>query len=51
MKLPKKLGMTLLCIWLIATGLIQLTNIQIPSSGTILALLAIASGILILLGR
>ena len=51
MKLQKNLGMLLLGIWLIVTGLLQVVSIHIPAIGTILALLAIASGILILLGR
>jgi hypothetical protein len=51
MKLPKNLGMLLLGIWLIVTGLLQVVSIHIPAIGTILALLAIAAGVLILLGR
>ena len=51
MKLTKKLGMLLLGIWLIVTGLLQVVSIQIPAIGTILALLAIAAGVLILLDR
>jgi hypothetical protein len=51
MKLPKSLGMLLLGIWLIVTGLLQVVSIHIPAIGTILALLAIAAGVLILLGR
>jgi len=46
-----KLGMPLLCIWLIMTGLVQVVTIAIPGIGTILALLAIAAGALILLDR
>ena len=51
LKLPKHLGMLLLGIWLIVTGLLQVVSIHIPAIGTILALLAIAAGVLILLGR
>jgi hypothetical protein len=51
MKLPKSLGMLLLGIWLVVVGLLQVVNIHIPAIGTILALLAIAAGVLILLGR
>ena len=51
MKLPKSLGMLLLGIWLIVTGLLQVVSIHIPAIGIILALLAIAAGVLILLGR
>jgi hypothetical protein len=51
MKLPKKLGMLLLGIWLIVTGLLQVVSIHIPAIGIILALLAIAAGVLILFDR
>ena len=51
MKLTKNLGMLLLGIWLIATGVLQVVSIQIPAIVTILALLAIAAGVLILLDR
>jgi len=51
MKLTKKLGMTLLGVWLTATGLLQVISISIPSIGTIMAILAIASGLLLLLGK
>ena len=45
-----RLGVLLLGIWLIATGLLPLLGVTIPSSGIILALLAIAAGIVILVG-
>jgi len=51
MRLTKNLGMLLLGIWLIVTGLLQVVSIPIPGIGTILAVLAIAAGVLILLGR
>jgi len=51
MNLTKNLGMLLLGIWLIVTGLLQVVSIQIPAIGTILALLAIVAGVLILVGR
>ena len=51
MKITKNLGMLLLAIWLILTGLAQVVSIPIPALGTILAVLAIAAGVLILLGR
>ena len=47
----KKLGILLLSIWLIVTGLLQVVSIPIPSIGIILAILAIASGVLILIDR
>lgn len=49
MKLLKNLGMIVLGLWLIATGLLPLLKINIPASGTILAVLAVVAGILILL--
>lgn len=49
MKLSGKLGTLLLAIWLILTGLIPLLNLNIPSGEIILALLAAATGLLILL--
>ncbi len=51
MKLTKNLGMLLLGIWLIATGLIPLLNISFSGLGTVMAILAIAAGVLILVGR
>jgi hypothetical protein len=43
--------MLLLGIWLIATGLIPLLNLSISGLGTLMAILAIAAGALILVGR
>ncbi len=51
MKLPKNLGMTLLAIWLILWGVLLLLRITSPTTEVILELLAIATGILILLRR
>jgi hypothetical protein len=49
-KLPRNLGTLLLSIWLIVTGLFPLLNIRFANSGLLLALLAIAAGVLILVG-
>ncbi len=49
--ITKSLGMLLLGIWLILNGLLQLVNIAIPEGGTIMALLALAAGVLVLLGK
>jgi hypothetical protein len=49
-RLNQNIGMLLLAIWLILTGLLPLLNISIRSSGIILAVLAIAAGIMIVLG-
>jgi len=51
LKLTKKLGMLLLGIWLVMSGLLQVFSIPIPSIDMILALLAIAAGASILLGK
>jgi hypothetical protein len=51
MKMPSDLGMLLLGIWLIATGLIPLLKLSFSGLGTIMAILAIAAGALILAGR
>jgi hypothetical protein len=51
MRVTKNLGMLLLAIWLILTGLLQLVTISIPAIGIIMAVLALAAGVLILLGR
>ena len=51
MRLTRNVGMLLLGIWLILTGLLQIASISIPGIGIILALLAIVAGILILMGR
>jgi hypothetical protein len=51
MRLTRNMGMLLLGIWLILTGLLQIASISIPGIGIILALLAIVAGILILMGR
>ncbi len=50
-RLPSNLGMLLLGIWLLVTGPLQVVTISIPAIGTIMALLAIAAGVLILMGR
>jgi hypothetical protein len=49
MKGSARLGGILLSIWLIATGVLPLLNISFPAAGTVLALLAIAAGVLLLL--
>ena len=50
MRLTRNLGMLLLAIWLIAWGLMALIP-ALNGLGPILAILAIAAGVLILLGR
>src|ERR1043166_2170880 len=50
--LGRNLGMVLLGIWLILTGLLPLLNLRVSATvSTVLAVLAIAAGLLILLRR
>jgi hypothetical protein len=51
MKVTRNIGMLLLAIWLILTGLIPLLNFGFSGLGTLMAILAIAAGILIVIGR
>ena len=51
MKITNNIGIMLLGIWLIATGLIPLLSISFSGLGTIMAILAIAAGALIIVGR
>lgn len=50
-KLTQKLGMILLAIWLILTGLFQLVSFDFPYKAVIMSILAIAAGVLILFDR
>ena len=47
----KNLGMLLLGAWLILTGLVPLLHLHFSGLGTVLAVVAIAAGALILVGR
>jgi len=51
MRLTRNLGMLLLGIWLILYGLIALLGLSFSGLPVIMAILAIAAGVLILLGR
>lgn len=55
MRMPKSmnknLGMLLLSIWLILMGLSQVVTLPIPSLQIVLAVLAIAAGVLLLMKR
>lgn len=51
MKMTKSLGMLLLSIWLILTGLIPLLNLGFSGLGTVMAVLALTAGALILVGK
>ena len=51
MKITKNIGFLLLAIWLILYGLIALLSLSFAGLGIIMAILAIAAGVFILLGR
>jgi hypothetical protein len=51
MKVTRNLGMLLLAVWLVLTGLIPLLNFSFSGLGTVMAILAIAAGVLIVVGR
>ena len=51
MKVTRNIGMLLLAVWLILTGLLPLLNVGFSGMGTVMAVLAIAAGILIVIGR
>lgn len=53
MKVPKDLGMTLLAAWLILFGLLTapFLGVSFAHSGDLLAVLAVAAGVLLLLKR
>lgn len=50
-KVTKNLGMLVLGLWLILTGLIPLLHLSFSGLGTLMAVGAIAAGALILMGR
>ncbi len=50
-RLGENWGFLLLAIWLILTGLIQLLSLSFTGLSIIMGLLALAAGILILIGR
>lgn len=47
----RKIGVVLAGVWFTLTGLIPILNIHIGNMNLIMALLAIAAGVLLLLGR
>lgn len=51
MKVTRNLGMLLLGIWLILTGLLPFLDVTGAGIVTLLSVLAIAAGVLILVGR
>ncbi len=51
MKTTKNLGMLLLGAWLILTGLEQLAHLSFSGLWLIMAILALAAGLLIIVGK
>jgi hypothetical protein len=51
MKLTRNIGMFLLAVWLLLTGLVPLLNLSFSGLGTVMAILAIGAGVLIAVGR
>ena len=51
MKVTRNIGMLLLAVWLILTGLLPLLNLGFSGLGTAMAVLAIAAGTFIVIGR
>jgi hypothetical protein len=51
MRTTRSIGLLLLAIWLILQGLIPLLHFSFAGLSVVMAILAIAAGILILLGR
>jgi hypothetical protein len=51
MRSTKNLGMLLLGVWLIATGLLPLLHVSFDGLGLLMSILAIAAGALILVDK
>ena len=51
MRLTRNIGTLLLAIWLVLTGLVPLLNLSFSGLGTLMAILAVAAGVLIAVGR
>jgi hypothetical protein len=51
MKVTRNVGTLLLAVWLILTGLIPVLNLSFSGLNTVMAILAIAAGVLIVVGR
>jgi hypothetical protein len=49
--MKRSIGLLLLAVWLILTGLISLLHFSFTGLGTVMAVLALAAGILIAIGR
>lgn len=51
MRLTRNVGMLLLAIWLVITGAVPLFNLSFSGLREVMAVLAIAAGVLIAMGR
>jgi hypothetical protein len=51
MTMPKSLSMRVLAVWLILTGALALLHISFPYERTVLDVIAIAAGVLLLVGK
>jgi hypothetical protein len=51
MRVAQNVGMLLLAVWLMLTGLVPLLNLRFDGLGTLMAVLAVAAGALVALRR
>lgn len=51
MRHKNKLGMTVLAAWLVATGLLFFLKLPVEQTGMIMAIVAIAAGVLIFMEK
>ena len=51
MRTTKNVGILLLAIWLILTGIVPLLHLSFAGLGLVISILAIVAGILLLVGR
>ena len=51
LRVNRNLGMLLLAVWLILEGLVSLLNLSFSGIGVLLGLLALAAGVVLLLGK
>jgi hypothetical protein len=51
MRVTRNIGTLLLAVWLILTGLIPVLNLSFSGLRTVMAILAVAAGVLIVVGR
>jgi hypothetical protein len=49
--MTRNTGMLLLGIWLVLTGLISLLQLSFAGLGMLMAILALAAGVMVLMGR